>query len=51
MAANNIQLLQQPPYSSDLAPAAFFLFRRVKEELADVRLTPEAMKKAWEGVV
>jgi hypothetical protein len=27
------------------------LFRRVKEELAGVRLTPETIKTAWEGVV
>ncbi len=33
-AANSIQLLSHPPYSPDLAPADFFLFRRVKEELA-----------------
>jgi histone-lysine N-methyltransferase SETMAR len=51
LAANNIQLLQHPPYSPDLAPADFFLFRRVKEELAGVRLTPETIKTAWEGVV
>jgi hypothetical protein len=35
MAAYNIQLLQHPPYSSDLAPADF-LFRRVKEEVAGI---------------
>jgi hypothetical protein len=51
MAANNIQLLQHPPYSSDLTPADFFLFRRVKEELAGIQLSPETIKKAWEGVV
>ncbi len=50
LAANNIQLLQHPPHSLDLAPADF-LFRRVKEELAGVRLTPKTSKKAWEGVV
>jgi histone-lysine N-methyltransferase SETMAR len=51
LAANNIQLLQHPPYSPDLAPADFFLFKRVKEELAGVRLSPETIKKAWEWVV
>jgi histone-lysine N-methyltransferase SETMAR len=49
--ANNIQLLQHPPYSPELTPADFFLFRRVKEELAGVRLSPETIKKAWEGVM
>jgi hypothetical protein len=39
------------PYSPDLAPADFFLFRRVKEELAGIRLTPESLKKSWEGVL
>jgi hypothetical protein len=50
MAANSIQLLQHPPYSSDLAPADF-LFRRVKEELAGIWLTAETIKKTWESVV
>jgi histone-lysine N-methyltransferase SETMAR len=51
LAANSIQLLQHPPYSPNLTPADFFLFRRVKEELAGIRLSPETIKKAWEGVV
>jgi hypothetical protein len=42
--------LEHPPYSPDLAPADFFLFRRVKEELAGKRLTPETLKKTWDGV-
>jgi hypothetical protein len=35
----------------DLAPADFFLFRNVKEELAGLHLTPEILKSTWEGVV
>jgi hypothetical protein len=27
------------------------LFRRVKEELAGLRLTPESLKNTWEGVL
>jgi histone-lysine N-methyltransferase SETMAR len=50
-AANSIQLLSHPPYSPDLAPADFFLFRRVKEELAGLTLSQETIKKAWEGVI
>ncbi len=50
IAANNVQVLEHPPYLPDLAPADFFLFRRVKEELAGIRLTPETLKKTWDGV-
>jgi len=50
-AANAIQLIPHPPYSPDLAPADFFLFRRVKEELAGFTLSRETIKKAWEGVI
>jgi histone-lysine N-methyltransferase SETMAR len=51
LAANKIQVLEQPPYPPDLAPADYFLFRRVKEELAGLRLTPESLKNTREGVV
>jgi hypothetical protein len=50
IAANNVQVLKHPPYSPDLAPADYFLFRRVKEELAGIQLTPETLKKTWYGV-
>jgi histone-lysine N-methyltransferase SETMAR len=30
IAANNVQVLEHPPYSPDLAPADYFLFQRVK---------------------
>jgi hypothetical protein len=29
----------------------FFLFRRVKEELAGLSLDEDSLKKTWEGVV
>jgi hypothetical protein len=35
----------------DLALADFFLFWKVKEELAGIALAPESLKKIWEGVV
>jgi hypothetical protein len=49
-AAHNIQQLEHPPYLPDLAPADFFLFRRVKEELAGWSLDEGTLKKTWEGV-
>ncbi len=50
MAAKGIQVLEHPPYSLDLAPADFFLFRRVKEALAGIMSDQESLKNAWEGV-
>jgi hypothetical protein len=41
MAAKGIQVLKHPPYSPDLAPADFFLFRKVKEALAGIMLDQE----------
>jgi histone-lysine N-methyltransferase SETMAR len=51
LAARCIQLLQHPPYSPDLAPADFFLFPKVKKELAGLTLTRETFKNEWEGAV
>jgi hypothetical protein len=51
MAARQIQLIQQPPYSPDLAPVDFFRFPRVKRELAGLTLTQETFKKEWEWAV
>jgi hypothetical protein len=33
-------MLPHPPYSPDLAPADFFLFRKVKEQLAGLHRDP-----------
>ena len=49
-AANALQLLEHPPYSPDLAPANFFLFRRVEEDLAGISLNQHSLKNTWEGV-
>ncbi len=51
MAAKGIQVLEHPPYSPDLAPADFFLFRKVKEALARTTLDQDSLKTTWEGVI
>jgi histone-lysine N-methyltransferase SETMAR len=51
LVAHDVQVLRHPPYSPDLAPADFFLFRRVKDELAGVTLDPSSLKKEWDGVM
>jgi hypothetical protein len=50
MAANRIQLLEHPLYSSGLAPANVYLFRRVKEALGGIKLDQESFKNIWKGV-
>ncbi len=49
MAANSVQVIEHPPYSPDLAPADFFLFEKVKKELAGMTLTRETFKMTWDG--
>jgi histone-lysine N-methyltransferase SETMAR len=44
-------MIEHPPYSPDLTPADFFLFLKVKKELAGLTLTRESFKKDWEGAV
>ena len=51
LTKNNIQLLDHPPYSPDLAPADFFLFPKLKKELAGIIMTQEKFKNKWEGVL
>ena len=46
-----IKLLPHPPYSSDLAPADYVLFPKLKKELAGITVTQEKFKKEWEGVL
>ena len=48
---NNIQLLDHPPNSPDLAPADLFLFSKLKRELAGITMMQEEFKKKWEGVL
>jgi histone-lysine N-methyltransferase SETMAR len=51
LAARRVKMIEHPPYSPDLAPADFFLFPKVKKELAGLMLTRESFKKDWEGAV
>ncbi len=48
--ASGVQVIRHPPYSPDLAPADFFLFRRVKKKLTGLTLDQNTIKKTWEGV-
>jgi hypothetical protein len=52
LAKKKVQtLLSHPPYSFDLAPADYFLFPKLKKELAGITMTQEKFKKEWEGVL
>ncbi len=51
LVARRVTMLKHPPYSPDLAPADFYLFPKVKKELASLTLTSETFKKEWEGAV
>jgi hypothetical protein len=51
LAARDIKLIEHPPYLLDLAPADYFLFPRVKRELAGLTLTQNTFKKEWEGAI
>ena len=46
----NVEMLPHPPYSPDLAPADYFLFPRVKAELAGDFMDVESFKSKWDGV-
>ena len=37
LAKNNIAVLEQPPYSPDLAPCDFFLFPKLKKVIKETR--------------
>ena len=50
LAAGGVQMLEHPPYSPDLAPADFFLFPKLKKELAGRHLSKDDFKTIWEGV-
>lgn len=51
LAKKDIAVLEHPPYSPDLAPADFFLFPKIKEELAGRTLTRATFLTEWSGVV
>jgi hypothetical protein len=51
LATRCVNMIEHLPYSLDLADADFFLFPKVKKELAGLTLTRETFKKEWEGAV
>jgi histone-lysine N-methyltransferase SETMAR len=51
LTKKEVKLLSHPPYSPDLAPADFFLFPKLKKELAGHTMSQEEFKKEWEGVL
>jgi histone-lysine N-methyltransferase SETMAR len=51
LAKKRIKLLSYPPYSPDFIPANYFLFPKLKKELAGFTMTQEEFKKEWEGVL
>ncbi len=51
IADRAIKTIAHPPYSPDLAPADFFLFPKVKSELASKTLTAETFTRSWERAV
>jgi hypothetical protein len=51
LAARDIKLIEHLPYLPDLEPADYFLFPRVKRELAGLTLTQDTFKKELEGAV
>jgi hypothetical protein len=51
LAARRVKMIEHPPNSQDLAPADFFLFPKVKKELAGLTLMRESFKKDWEGAL
>ncbi len=51
LAKKRIKLLSHPPYSPDLTPAVYFLFPKLKKELAGFTISQEEFKKEWEGVL
>jgi hypothetical protein len=51
LAKKRIKLLSHPPYSPDLTPADYFLFPKLKKEMAGFTMTQEEFQKEWEGVL
>jgi histone-lysine N-methyltransferase SETMAR len=51
LAKKLIKLLSHLPYSPDLNPVDYFLFPKLKKELAGFIMTQEEFKKEWEGVL
>ena len=45
LAKNNIAVLEQPPYSPDLAPCAFFLYPKLKKVIKGTRFQDSEVKE------
>ncbi len=48
---NNIQVLEHPPYSPDLAPADYFLFPRMKNDHSGLHMTRDSFRNELERVL
>jgi hypothetical protein len=44
-------VIPQHSYSPDLSPAEFFLFPKVKEQLANITQTQDTFKGNWERAI
>ncbi len=51
LAVKGVQTIHHPSYFSNITPANFFLFPRMKSEMAGLSLTQESFQKSWEVVV
>ena len=49
LAKNNIAVLEQPPYSPDLAPCELFLFSKLKEVIKETHFQDSASIKTAEA--
>jgi hypothetical protein len=47
----SVKMICQPSYLLNIASANFFLFWKLKAELADLSLSQSSLKKSLEGVV
>ncbi len=50
LVVKGVQTIHRPSYFSNLIPANFFLFPRMKSEMAGLSLTQESFQKSWEVV-
>jgi hypothetical protein len=47
LTKKGVKVIEHPPYSFDLAAADFFLFPKLKKELAGISLAPGDFRKEW----
>jgi hypothetical protein len=51
LVAKSVKMTPHPTYSLDITPTNFFLFPRVKSELASLSLPQDSFKTSWVGVL